>query len=358
MLLLANAGRLQRTGIDFTLVDPGNFWYGGAVAGLLAGQIPNDRVRIRLSTWCRDRRVALHNGRVLGLDAQAQQVGLATGDTLDYDIVSLDVGSSNIQPVGASSSGLQPRLWDATSMTSLDRLRRALASDRALGATPRIAVVGGQGRAAEVAAGLAAGHDGEDCRLSLYTGMVRLVPSAPAGAARRLARELSRRGVDIVFNTVIDSLHEHAVASRDGRRFPADHVVLAHPAGQVLLGPAIGLPAGDDGVQVDRYLRSPSNPRVFASGSCAYMQNHGRLSAVDSERQAAVLGHNLAAVGHSSSLQRYRAARSAHLIDLADGSGIGWSGRLWWHGPAVARAHARRRERFLRRVSARPGTAA
>jgi len=356
MVLLARAESFRSADIGVTLIAPGNFWYGGSVAALLAGRAPRDRRRIRLSPWCGNRGIDLQVGRVVGLNTDARRVGLANGAMLDYDAVSINVGFCHVEPAAPDRTGLEPSVWDGASAASLERLRSVLATDCARGARPRIAIAGGDTLAAEVAAGLAGADVAGSCRLSLYTDAHRLVPGAPRGAAQRLARELSRRGVDIVFNTAIERLYERAVISGDGRRFPADHVVMGHRVAGKPLIHATGLPASDDGLQVDTRLCSPLDSRVFASGGCAYLMNHGPLWSGDSERQAATLAHNLSAVLTGKTPQHYRCARRPCLIDFADGTGIGWAGPLWWHGPVTARAHNRRRERFRRRLQAQPAS--
>jgi glutathione reductase (NADPH) len=87
----------------------------------------------------------------------------------------------------------------------------------------------------------------------------------------RLAAHTRAIGIDLRLNTKVDRVEQGAVFA-GGERFAAD--LLVHAAGRTpdiddLALDRAGVERTRKGVKVDRFLRSPGNPRVFAAGDCA-----------------------------------------------------------------------------------------
>jgi glutathione reductase (NADPH) len=87
----------------------------------------------------------------------------------------------------------------------------------------------------------------------------------------RLAAHTRAIGIDLRSNTKVDRVERGAV-SAGGQRFTAD--LLVHAAGRTpdiddLALDRAGVERTPKGVKVDRFLRSSSNPGVFAAGDCA-----------------------------------------------------------------------------------------
>ena len=332
MALLAEHRRFADAGIAVTLIDPGRFWRGNHVSALMAGRVTPDALRASLGRRCRDVRFDYAGTRAIGLDARHQRVWVAGGAMHRYDAVSIDVG---LEPDldGLDDRGVRVQVWPAHSVAALAQCRDAL--DHApTGRPPRVAVCGADARAVEVAAGLSRAP--RRLSVALYVPGPRLLPEAPRRAVRALVRELARRGVDVVMDTAISTLAEAAVLSSDGRAFGADHLVTSHRERGSRFIHAGGLPTQAGRLCVNARLHSTVDDRVFAAGGCARLPGGQVPAPMDVACQARVLARNLQARLTRRPLGHYRAGPERGLIDLADGTALGWWGRFWWRGRWLA----------------------
>ncbi len=351
--LLAHADRLRRAGIDVTLVDTGSFISGVDSPGYLldSGSVAASRRPLR--RLCSEYRVAHRDDRVIGLDTRHRRIWLAGGQRVDYDLLSFNVGQDlDTTGLDAGANGMQ--LWRSNSVRDMIQLGHALAVAESSPSRPlRIAVRGATRDAARIVAALSARGGRKARMISWYLPDLKLLPTAPAGASRRLGRVFSRRGVHILFSTPVAALDDRRVVSRDGRRFPADHVVVTdRPVAQRVIH-AGSLPATDAGLYVTTRLQSPADARVFAVGSCAQRIGGDGLPSHDVAGQLAVLSHNLLAVVGGRPMRRYKPAQREPAIDLRDASALDWLGHVWWHNRLAARLERRRLTRLGRLLKAR-----
>lgn len=354
--VIANAERLRAAGVDLSVVDPGDFRYSGLATGVLSGAVARDDNRVELAGLCLRHGVNHVAERAVGLAHRKRCLWLASGQTLTYDALSFNVGSL-VDQRPFDTVGAEASIWPVKPLRVLADLYKALCADMARDRHGVVAVIGGGPSGCEVAANVAALVAGSRLRVMLVTRADRLWRDAPRGAARRLARELALRGVDIVLNTTITGSTGRCIYTSDGRRFAADHVVLATGPCAPAVVHATSLPASAGGLEVASTLHSPADSRVFAVGDCADFRPrtlpcHG----VHAVRQAPVLMHNLiAAVGHRRCLH-YRPGRNRLLIlDLGDGTGLARRGRLWWHGRLSLRWKRRLDFGFMARLREPPG---
>ena len=343
--LLGRVERLRAAGFDITLVDPGSFWYGGAAAGVLAGQLSQAALKLPLRRFCADRGVHYRADRAIGMDTRHRRLWLASGDMLTFDTVSLDVGLESSLAV-ATGSHAPPQLWSAVDVSALLQLADALTAQSRGGALQRIAVLGAGARALEIVSGLSVHPQAGAFQIAWFVPQTRVLPSAPVALEHRIRRRLAARGIEIVPQTSVTQKVDGAVVSGDGRRFVVDHAVLASPVCAARFVHAARLPAQQEGLYVTRRLQSPSDSRVYAAGACASVLG-GRDEYGYRERDVRVLAHNIEAGIRQRPFQNVRANAGATVVDLGDGQAAGWRGRLWWQGRALARRKARSHAKWL-----------
>ena len=99
---------------------------------------------------------------------------------------------------------------------------------------------------------------------ALFSPAEAVVPSAIALAA--LTRHLAAQGVALHFGTPVVRVHDDAVETSDGRRFPFDRLVIAAGEEMRLLFPAELAAAGLSRCRLQMF-RTPPQPAGFALGS-------------------------------------------------------------------------------------------
>ena len=232
----------------------------------LAGECGLERVCLRPAEFYRSKNIEVRCGvRVQSIDAQAQTVACADGESVAYDKLLLATGA---RPCRLDAPGGDlPGVYYLRTIADADAVKREFRPGR------RIAIVGGGYIGLEVAAVAA--------ELGLQTTVLEMAPrilqrvATPAMSA--FCHELhGGKGVAIRTNARVEAFagadRLTAVVCADGRQVPADLAVVGVGIlPNVELAAAAGLDC-DDGVVVDLHART-SDAHIYAAGDCANHPN-------------------------------------------------------------------------------------
>lgn len=300
---LAAAGRLPQP-VQVMLVDPSTHAiYSGMVPGAIAGHHAPEDCAIDLAAAARRAGATFIQARAVELDPRARRLSLADGRSLDYDLLSLDVGgaavasTASMAAAGAAGSPAAPLRMPCRPFAPLLAALPAI-DRRARDGGLQVAVIGAGLAGVEVALALA--WRLRDCpapRIRLLCSRDAPTPELPAPARAALARACARAGVELVLHArVRDDDPGPGLGLADGRRVAAD--VALRCTGAIapgwLAGSGLALDAKGH-VEVDTTLASLSHPQVYAAGDCASVRGHPRpRSGVLAVRQGPLLAANLA----------------------------------------------------------------
>ncbi len=235
-------------GARFALVAPHpRQIYSGMLPGVIAGHYRRDEAEIDVARLADAASAEYIAGEVVKLDPAQKLARLRDGAELEYDLVSINVGSL----VQRSVSGAQFALPVKPHETFLHKPAAAKLN--------RVAIAGGGVTGAEIA--MALRYRG--AAVTLYSETASLWPP-------RLERVLRRMGVDVRPGMAVDEIERGPVVVSGSAIQEFDLVLLATaPAPQPWLR-ATGLPCDDQGfLLVDELLRSAGHAEVFAAGDCA-----------------------------------------------------------------------------------------
>jgi len=260
-------------GVDLLVVtDRVEVVYSGMIPGRIAREYRPEETLIDAARLTRRAGGRLLEASVTSVDAEARRLDLESGDSLEYDVASLDIGSrpAGLDPVTVDSVVVPAR--------AVERLEARLETLEARPAAPEVVVVGGGAGGVELAAAMGARFE----RVSLLEDGDRLMAAYHPRVSRRVLRALEERGVDVVLDA--------------GERLDADLVVWATGASAPPLLRRSGLPVDEEGfVRIDRTLRVVGRGDLFAAGDCASVEGESLPKAgVHAVRQAPVLFENLA----------------------------------------------------------------
>ena len=228
---------------------------------LLAGELPFERTLLKPASFYEQARIELRLGtRVTAIECEEHRATLSTGETLKYDRMLLCTGSRGrpLNVPGLKLSGVvELRTYDDV-IALRGRFRPGA----------RLVVVGAGYIGLEVAATcLQLGYD-----VTVLEMTDRAVSRVVAPQVSTFyATEHAARGVKLQFNTTVVAFHGdsevHEVECADGRRFPADVVVVGIGILPVTdVASAAGI-ACDNGIVVDEHCRTSARD-VFAAGDC------------------------------------------------------------------------------------------
>ncbi|HZH07454.1 MAG TPA: FAD-dependent oxidoreductase [Lautropia sp.] len=348
--VLSDWSRKPVAGTELVLVSPGVAApYSGMVPGWLTGSYRFDEICIDIAGLAAAAGARLVVDEVDAVDAGRRQVRLASGRALDYDLLSLNVGSTLHPPAahGAFVLPLRPLGRLHAAWESLLVGLQQVEDDRPLTVT----AVGGGAAGFEallaVLSRLRSVRPGRRLHGRLVSQAPTLLPGLAPGAVRAAGRALARAGV----TTQLGTPWCEAIAGESDLLLWATgaeaHDWQSDPSRRG------GLATGDRGfIRIDSQLRSVSHPDVFAAGDCTEWHVPLPKSGVYAVRMGPVLAHNLRAALQGGTPATYRPQhRFLALLATGDGRAIGsrghWSaeGRWLWHW----KDHIDRR--FVRRFS-------
>jgi pyridine nucleotide-disulfide oxidoreductase family protein len=324
-------------GVELVVVSPGALApYSGMVPGWLAGTYRFEEICIDFAALARAAGARLVLDELVALHPQRRQVCLAGGAVLDYDVLSLNVGSTLHPPADAGARML--------SLRPLAKLRTAFealleAPPRPAAAPPRrVVAVGGGAAGVEallaVLARLRAQRPQERFEGLLVTRSDALLPGMAPGTVRAVQRALAHAGVRVRTGTGWDA----AAAAALG--VGADDLLLwATGAEAHGWQRDSGLAVSARGfIRIDAQLRSTSHPRVHAVGDCAEWSEPLPKAGVYAVRMGPVLSRNLrAALGEGVAAAYEPQRRFLALLATADGRAVASWGRLSARGRWVWR---------------------
>jgi len=311
-------------GLRTTLVSPASHTpYSGMLPGLVAGHYRFEETHIDLARLCQWAGVRFIAAEVTALDPAARRLALAGRPALEYDVVSLDIGS---QPELDSVPGARQHAVPVKPVAGLWQRWEALLQrlDGRPGGSPlRIAVVGGGAGGVELALAMAHRLAGRPVSFELACAGAQILEGYNRGARRAVAAALVRHGITLRCGARVTAVEAGELVLAGGGRLPFDELFWCTGAAAAPWIAASGMAVDARGfLAVTDTLQSPDDPRVFGAGDIAAQVAHPRPKAgVYAVRQGPVLAHNLRALLLGRPLREHRPQRRfLSLVSLGDRS--------------------------------------
>ncbi len=332
--------------------------YSGMLPGLIAGYYSHDEAHIDLAPLSRFAGARLLRAAAIAIDAERRLIELEGRPPLEYDVCSLNCGSTPTLPDSIEPSDcLTPvkpidaflAAWEAT-------VEHAATLNRPI----RIAIVGGGAGGVELALAAAARlrREGHDAALELLTASDRILPTHNGGARRRLHAALSRRGIAVHDGDAVVNVRGGRLETRSGRCDDFDRVFWVTHASAPGWISRSGLETDEAGfLAVDPRLQSLSHDGVFGAGDVASIRGFPRpKSGVFAVRAGKPLTANLRdAIRGRAPRRNFLPQREfLSLIGTGDGSAIASRGPFAAGGPSLWRLKEWIDRRFMRRYQQLP----
>jgi NADH dehydrogenase FAD-containing subunit len=333
-----------------TVIGPSrHHYYSGMGPGMLGGFYRPEEIRFHIKEIVENRDATFLEDRILKIDPQARMLFMASGETLDYDVVSFNVGSSvpadlvtdheesilTVKPIENLLKGQQ---------TILNLIKQG---------KPRILVLGGGPGGLEIAGNVCkVVHDhGGTAEVALLTGQ-KLLDLFPAKAQRLAMNSLVSRGVQVLERTYVKQIKDGQAHLEDGRGFPFDLCLIALGVRPSKIFQDSGLPIGNDGgLLVNQFLQCVSYPEIFGGGDCISFQPRAlNKVGVYAVRENPILCYNLMSALEEKELKPFDPGGDYLLIfNLGDGKAIFCRKSLVWHGRLAFRLKDYIDRRFMRK---------
>ena len=330
------------TNTEITLVDAARYaTYTGMLPGLIASHYGFHDCHIDLAGLAQRAGARYVQARACGIDTVQRRLALSDGGTLDYDLLSLDVGST---PSTAEIPGAAEHAIAVKPFSVFEQAWDKLVERARIGELKKLVVVGGGAAGVELALAM-------QYRLAQLTAPVTIQFTLFADARSVLsdhnprvraafARLLSQRGIEMRLNARVARVESDAVVTSNAARIATDAAVWATGTGAPAWLADTGLALDAQGfVAVNEHLQTTLHGEVFAAGDCATMEGHAYpKSGVYAVRQGPVLAENLRNALSGIPLAKFRPQRRAlSLISAGQKYAVASYGWLSFEGAWVWR---------------------
>ena len=272
--------------------------YSGMMAGTLAGNYEPSDMEIDLVRLCASCGVRFVHGKVVGLDVESRRLLLEDRPAVNYDLLSVGIGSRPALPPGGERGlSIKPM------QTFLDRLRATIDNTLEIQTdeAPQIAIVGGGASGVEIAFCLQQffiqNHTNTTVpNITIVDSGQQILAGMPPRTQQLANREIQRRGIQLRLNSRITKVDgERQLVFADGQQWEPDMVLWATSAKPPALLESLELPLDERGFLLTRNtLQSTGNDRVFAVGDTGTVEEERCPKAgVFAVRQGPVLWENL-----------------------------------------------------------------
>jgi selenide,water dikinase len=295
------------------VVDDGRATYSGMVPGVVAGDYSLAQAQIAVRPLAERIGARLVVRPALRVDPSSRTIETGGGDPVEFDIASIDVGSTvrGIELPGVTGHALATRPIGRFADTIDDRLRSG-------GSIRRVAIVGGGAAGVELAFTLRGRFEaaGLSPEIVVACGRDGLLKGYAAAARRIVQREAAARDITLAATTDASFVDARGVGFETGH-LAAELVVWATGAASPPCVADSPLPHDARGfVRVHPTLEVLGTRGLLACGDCASIDVYPWVpkAGVHAVRQAPVVDANLRALLTGSPLREYRPQR--HFLSL------------------------------------------
>ena len=351
MVTLTNIAALRGQGHEVIVIGPDQYhYYSGMGPGMLGTTYTHLDIRFPTREIVQRQGGVFIQDTVIRIDPHKQRLSLASGNEVEYDVLSCNAGSSIDQTMITG---------DDTDIFSVKPIATLLAAQARIVAMAEerkgtVAIVGGGPSSCEIAGNvvqLTSAHGLDRPDIHIYCRH-RFMGRFPDKIRRLANRSLQQRGVFIHENSPVTSVSRGRVTMRGNTTAKADIIFLATGVRPSSIFADSDLPLGPDkGLLVNKYLQCPGFANIFGGGDCIYFADSPLDKVgVYAVRQNPVLYHNLAASLNNAPLQAFSPGGTYLLIfNLGQGIGLLHKGWLTFSGPLAFRIKDYIDRRFMRR---------
>jgi selenide,water dikinase len=353
--VLRQFGVGPRAGAEITLINPARYAsYSGMLPGYIAGHYRYHECHIDLAYLARCAGARLVESCARTIDTQRQRIMLTDGSMLDYDIVSIDIGSTSAPAAVAGEGAVAVKPVEAFLPAW-----QALAERARRGELKKVLVIGGGAGGVELLLAIQHALAGLTPPLAVAFALItdgdRLLPELNSGTRMAFQGILSQRGIAVRMNCRVVHTESNGAITMHGERIAADAMIWAAGASAPPWLRETGLKLDPSGfIATDEHLRSLSHQDIYATGDCATIAGYTYpKSGVYAVRQGPILARNLRHALANEALEKYRPQRHAlTLISTGDKYAVAAYGGLAVHGAWVWRWKDRIDRKFMARYAA------
>ncbi len=317
--------------------------YSGMLPGHVAGFYSYRETHIDLRKLAKFAGAKLIIDRATNLDLDRMRVICESGQEIEFDYLSLDIGSTpqTITVPGAEKYAIPAKpvpefldAWYELKQSALSNPTKPLS----------IVIVGGGAGGVELALNMQTclqeilDRPKDRLQIHLIHRGDRLLSGHNDWVSNKLEKIILQRGIELHLQQEVEEVLENSVNSHSGLDIKCDRVFWVTQATAPTWIEESQLTTDKGFILVTDTLQSVSHPQVFAAGDIATMTNYKRPKAgVFAVRQGQPLFHNWRQILTGKPLEKY-SPQSKYLALIGTGdrkaiaswSNLGWQSGLFW----------------------------
>ncbi|RCJ39491.1 pyridine nucleotide-disulfide oxidoreductase [Nostoc punctiforme NIES-2108] len=343
-------GMKPLTGVNLTLITTASETaYSGMLPGHIAGLYSHSECHIDLRPLANFAQAQLYIDTVVALDLKNNKVLCANGLAVDFDVLSIDIGST---PAILSVSGAAEYAIAAKPVSQLLEHWHQLIA--AVGKNPQetisIAIVGGGAGGVELALSMQSylhkilhqtQQTIQNLEIHLFQRGHELMPNYHQSVRHQLQQILTKRGIKLHLGETVckiaptthkESKEVFKIKCESGLTGECNKIFWVTQASAPEWLKNAGLGTDEQGfILVEDTLQSQTHPQIFAAGDIATMVNHPRPKAgVFAVRQGKPLFENLQQILLGKPLKSYKPQKQyLSLIGTGDGRAMSATGNAY-----------------------------
>ncbi|MEH1902637.1 MAG: FAD-dependent oxidoreductase [Nostoc sp.] len=325
-IVLRMFGIKPLAGVRLTLITAAKKTaYSGMLPGHIVGFYSHDECHIDLRPLANFAQAQLYIDRVVALDLENNKVLCASGLGIDFDVLSIDIGST---PTTVSVSGAAKYAIAVKPVSQL--LEHWYELIKAVGKNPqeaiRIAIAGGGAGGVELALAMQSHlhrilrqtqQPIQNLEIDLFQRGQELMPNYHSSVRHQIQQILTERGIKLHLGETVCNIapttHKETkeifeIKCESGLRVEYNKIFWVTQASAPEWLKIAGLGTDEQGfILVEDTLQSQTHPQIFASGDIATMVNFPRPKAgVFAVRQGKPLFENLQRILLGKALKPYK----------------------------------------------------
>lgn len=310
------------------VVDRRIAMYSGMVPGFVAGQYGVRDLEIDAVALAKKAGARIVLSPAVRVDTERQQIVVADGSPVPYDVAAFDIGSSVI---GLDLPGVRKHSLPTRPITDFVHRVNVLLEELPVGERDefRVVVVGGGAGGMELIFTLEQRlrSAGLDVEALLIEGGPGIVYNYPDPVRRRVERAAERRGITLRCDTLVEAVEKGVVVLKHGERLSCDLLVwVAGPVGHPVFEPS-GIATDERGFALIRpTLQLKDHDNLMGTGDCVTFIDFPTTpkAGVYAVRQGPFITRNLLAWLEGRPLEAYTPQKEfLTLMNLGDGTAIG-----------------------------------
>jgi pyridine nucleotide-disulfide oxidoreductase family protein len=335
-------GKKPVLGIKVTLIsNVKNTPYSGMLPGYLGGYYNYEETHINLEKLAKFAKIKLIIDQVIDIDAKRKKIVCQSGNQVDFDIVSIDIGSTpknseiegaNLYSIPAKPVNLFLERWQEIIDKAKQNQNKLLTLN----------IIGGGAGGVELALNTYQKLIGilplNKLAINLIHKREKLLSNQNEWVSHKLAEILKSKNINLYLNTTVKAVHQDNIITESGLKINADYHFLVTQGTAPLWLKNSSISTDKEGfILIKNTLQSVNYDFIFATGDIATMVNNPYPKAgVFAVKQGKPLYENICHFLKNKPLKSYHPQKCyLNIIGIGNQSAVAMWGSFGWESPML-----------------------